>query len=580
MKTLLKKYKILHILSIVLISILCCLNIQKLNYIAVLNDEFGYWGNAVSIVGYNWKSLIAETPFYSLGYSLLLVPIIMLFPTPEIWYKAAILLNVGLLIASYFLLYYIGRKIFPNVSREVTIYVSLLTVIFPSNITYAQIAWSETLLYFLTIAITVCIVKLVEKFSYKWLILMAFLMLYSYLTHARCIGTIVAGSIIIVLILIKHNKKVHALILPIVLLIIGYLGIQFIVDFQLTNLWGNSEISNMNVLNVSSDVIDGYFTRFLQNIRLFLESLGGKFLYLNIGTGFIFLYTTLNIIKNIILNIKERRIGTDSDILFYWGGLLSWIMLALSALQMMNWSDRKDIIVYSRYMEHVLAPVIFGGIMLVCTQKKIIRTNALLSMILVALGLRSIYYRVIEANSFFNSICSPIIGAFYDNFDEIETTFIVISILCVIYMIVFLIISFMKDYSKKIMFLSTFFCVWVIIGVAANTYMNDARKYFEMNTIQIKNKLESFNGLNIYYLKDVEHDLYSANPKYLQYEIPRKTIQVINEKELKKLDEECLILSNPEDDRLNEYNNNGFMCSYIDSSDMLSLFIMEEQDAK
>lgn len=93
MRNILKKNSVLHILSVLLIGSLCLLNFPQLNFIAVLNDEFGYWGNAVSIAGYDWKSLIAETPFYSLGYSLLLVPIVMLFSSPIVWYRLAILLD-------------------------------------------------------------------------------------------------------------------------------------------------------------------------------------------------------------------------------------------------------------------------------------------------------------------------------------------------------------------------------------------------------------------------------------------------------------------------------------------------------
>lgn len=574
MRNILKKNSVLHILSVLLIGSLCLLNFPKLNFIAVLNDEFGYWGNAVSIAGYDWKSLIAETPFYSLGYSLLLVPIVMLFSSPIVWYRLAILLNIGLLIASYFLLYYIGRKIFPDISKKITILVSLLTVIYPSNITYAQVAWSETLLYFLTICITACIVKLAEKFSYKWLLIMICLMIYSYFTHARCIGTIVAGTIMVMIILLKQSKRIQAIVLTILLLSVGYLTIQFITDFQIANLWGNSEASNMNVLNVSGNVIGNYFARFIQNIRLFIESLGGKFLYLNIGTGFVFLYTTLVFGRTIASNVKKKRIGTNRDILIYWGVLISWIMLGLSALQMMNWYERKDIIVYSRYMEHVLAPIIFVGLMLASTHKKIIKMNALLSMVLVIIGLRSVYYRVDEAKAYFNSICSPIIGAFYDNVDKIETAFITICVLCVIYMTIFLIMSFLKRESvKKIVLFFPFYIIWIIIGIVSNTYMNDVREDLQENIVQIKCKLENF---EIYYLKDVEHDLYSANPKYLQFLIPNQTIRVIDEKELWNLKDDCLILANPQDARIKEYDSASSSCSYIDSSKLLSLFKIEQ----
>ena len=37
----------IHIFALIFIALLCCLQIRALDYIVVLNDEFGYWGHAV-----------------------------------------------------------------------------------------------------------------------------------------------------------------------------------------------------------------------------------------------------------------------------------------------------------------------------------------------------------------------------------------------------------------------------------------------------------------------------------------------------------------------------------------------------
>ena len=53
----------------------CLMHIKELNQIIVINDEFGYWSIASSLAGKNWSELISNTPFYSFGYSILLVPL-------------------------------------------------------------------------------------------------------------------------------------------------------------------------------------------------------------------------------------------------------------------------------------------------------------------------------------------------------------------------------------------------------------------------------------------------------------------------------------------------------------------------
>ena len=115
----------IHFFACLFIAILCCLQIQSLDYIIILNDEFGYWAHAASAVGYDWKELISETPYYSWGYSIWLIPIIAILPTPLLWYKAAILLNVVFLLISYYLCYQSGSKLFPQISDKIMALINL-----------------------------------------------------------------------------------------------------------------------------------------------------------------------------------------------------------------------------------------------------------------------------------------------------------------------------------------------------------------------------------------------------------------------------------------------------------------------
>ena len=80
----------IHVIIIIIITGLCCIHIRALDYIFIINDEFGYWAHAISAAGYDWKDLISQTPYYAWGYSIWLIPIIALLPSPGLWYKAAI----------------------------------------------------------------------------------------------------------------------------------------------------------------------------------------------------------------------------------------------------------------------------------------------------------------------------------------------------------------------------------------------------------------------------------------------------------------------------------------------------------
>lgn len=87
-----KKRGILSCLAL-LVFIINIRHLGSIEFFTVLDDEFGYWGNAAYLAGLDWSGVISEIPYYSYGYSLLLVPLFFIFDNPIHMYKAAIILN-------------------------------------------------------------------------------------------------------------------------------------------------------------------------------------------------------------------------------------------------------------------------------------------------------------------------------------------------------------------------------------------------------------------------------------------------------------------------------------------------------
>lgn len=573
-----RKNSIIHLFAIFVIIGLCCVNIQKLDYIAVLNDEFGYWSNAVSLAGYDWSSLIAETPYYSLGYSLFLVPIITVFHSPELWYKAAILLNIFFLILSYFLCCAVGKKFFSDIDTKIIYFVSLLTIIYPGNIAYAQVAWSESLLYLLVWCATYCIIRLEEEFSWKFFFLTIFFVVFSYFVHARGIGLIIVGIVCLILVVVRHKKSKWFLLFLPILVGGGYIVVKQITKIQVELLWSNSDLSNMNQLSVNSGTIVTYIKGLFDNFRLFCESLGGKLLYLVIGTGLTFFCSVCFFCETIFTNIKKRKVWEKHFIFQFWYIGIIVAMWFLSSLQMLDWHSRKDIIVYSRYMEYALGPVLLCGVIIAVNKIKILRYACIFSLLLSAIGIRSVYYRVDEANNFFNTICSPVVGAFYDNITDARKAFVWIFIVCLVYFLVLIggtIIK--KPYFKEAIIISTFIIIFSVIGYGASKYMNNARDRFIASTLPLKKVVDSRDNLEIYYVKDIEHDTYSSNPKYLQFMIPDRGFQVIKKNSIEDIEqEEYLIMVNPLDIQTIEYIDGLKGSEHLESTEMLNLYIVGE----
>lgn len=544
-----KEEYVIHFFALLLIGILCCINIGKLDYIAVLNDEFGYWGNAASIVGYDWKALIAETPYYSLGYSLWLVPILYIFPTPEIWYKIAILLNVLFLYGAYYFCYKLGKKFLGDKDTKLIAFISILVIIYPSNILYAQVAWSESLLYFLVWAVTYLIVKLDEKFSIISFFEVLLLLVYMYCVHTRNIGIVAVAIVCLIAVLIKHNKSAKVLIGLILVLAVGIWGIKEIKSYQIALFWGNSDLSNMNNIGLNSTTFATYYQRLFENMRLFIESLGGKLVYLLIGTGLTCIVAVVGVLKETVGNIRKKHIFSNYWISKFWCVGILGVMWASSSLQMLDWTSRKDIIVYSRYMEHAMGPLLLLGLIYLLRDTKMFRKTMILSAGLFFVGLRSVYLRICGAEGFFNTICSPVMGTFYDNISSPQKAFNVMGEIVGLLFVVLFCCSFMKNRkNKNIIIVVTFMIIYIIIGYESSTYMNQARSYFTSNTLPLRDEIVKHDDVRIIYIKDVDADIYSVNPKYLQFMIPERKIDVVDCIDDISMNEEAvLLLINPQD---------------------------------
>lgn len=570
----LNKGRIIQIASIILIVFLCCVNINKLDYIAVLNDEFGYWGSAASIVGYDWKELIAETPYYAWGYSVWLIPIMGLLPTPELWYKAAIFLNIILLVASYFLCSRVGRKIFPEVDKNIIFAVSLIVIIYPANIIYAQVAWSETLLYFLMWAATYLLLNIEERFTWTKFVGFVLLLIYMYMVHARTIGCVGIGLVCLFLVLVKNKKPILSYLIVLVLAGIGYIINDGIKAYQISELWSNSQSSTMNNVGLNQETILLYVQKFVKDIRLFLESLGGKLIYTIVGSGLTVLVLLVRFAKEEINRVKNRELFSNYHITKIWcvfAFLASWI---LCSLQMLSWEERKDIILYSRYMENAMGPLLLLGIIYTLTMIKDVRIGVCLSAITLILGLRSVYWRVLEGTGFFNSICSPIFGAFYDFFNEdTRKTFYCIASICILFFIVIYVSTFIKKSNLRNSIIIMCFAVYFIFtGNKASIYTNDARDYFDSSTVPIKNLIvNEYNTEKLYYVRN-ENDPYSTNPKYLQYMIPNQSIHIVDNNDIERINENCIIFTNPSDQLGEKIINETENVKLILSTNLLNVY--------
>ena len=545
-----------NLLSIILLMGATLYDIKNLDMITVLNDEFGYWSNAAIMVGIDWKPLMAETPYYSLGYSLLLVPLFFAFKDYAILYKSAIVLNGLLLVASYFCAKYIVSTLFKIESEVIKFSISIISVLTGTAIFHSHIGWSETLITFLMWVSIALLISIEKKISVVKVLSLSVLCIYMITVHQRMIvnAAICLGCLGVILIREKWSKR--QIVFFLLILGIGYLAYKTTKDIQISQFYGNSSASDTNNVSVGSNFFLKYLDRIASDFKLFFTSFGGKITVCLFMTYFTFPMAIYQYVGDVFKYLK-----TKVKIEYFWTYtyiIFSFVaMLLATSLQMMNCFLRKDIVVYTRYFDYTVGPIIMLGIYVLLSQgKKSIRLFAMLYLSYGVL-LNSTFDVINKAENYFNVPCCPAYGAIMQYSKKITETVdweyckgLASWVGIAIFLCVLLVWLIRKEKIRYICLASALLVGQFYIGHYSNEWLNNARNGFRSNTQPIF-ELINEDDYSIYYIKNPEQTVqysYYANPKYLQFMLEDRTINVITWDEESTIDKNSWVLVEKSDE--------------------------------
>ena len=147
-----KLWCVRHAYTIAFLLILCCFfgyNIGKIYGFTILPDEFGYWSYAAAAAGYDWSGIVSLNSYYSYGYSVILLPVLILFQDGLTAYRAAVAVNFVMVAGIGFLLQYLMVGLFPDMKGRVLSVFAAVITLYPPLLLYARTTMTETLLAFL-----------------------------------------------------------------------------------------------------------------------------------------------------------------------------------------------------------------------------------------------------------------------------------------------------------------------------------------------------------------------------------------------------------------------------------------------
>lgn len=359
-QTLVSKLRFDIILPVFIICILGLLFINDNTTIKILGDEFGYWTAAAWLTGKDWSEVAALNSYYGYGYGLLLALIIQLPLSPIIKYKFAIVLNVLMLIAVYFIIYYFVNKFQLSKYKYISSLIALTPVLYVGNLFHSQFTMTETILMFLFWLFILLLYSVNTHYASYKVILGSFLLVYLYITHHRTLGVIFVGTLCLLYIQIKQ-KNFRSALLFLVMTAGLMIGSECLKNYY-QDTYLVSEYSNQLFYNDYSGQISRVKSTFtLKGFQNLCIGMVGKIFYICSSSYLLAEIAIFSLIQNIYKSIKNRRLSSNGIVeIFVLLSVAASVLI--SAVFLIDYTTRFDLLYYGRYNEFLISVLILLGL--------------------------------------------------------------------------------------------------------------------------------------------------------------------------------------------------------------------------
>ena len=281
---------ITELICVLIIVVFYIKNINRLLMPSIIYDEIGYWASAAWWNGWDWSDIMSNfSSYYSYGYSTILFVLMQLFHNPEILHQSAIVFNIFMVVIGYIVILNFINWLFPNINTITKNILCMLPLFSPSVQYHTQVAWSETLLFFLFLISIISIKKMIQNKSIISFVIYAFLLIYMYITHQRTVGILISGILLSLIIsfISKSWKQFIALMCTVSILLVC---ISIIKQQILINVYSNAN-GDISLYVNGNDYI-GQITKIkhlfsLEGFYDFLISLFGIVYYFFLSSFFI-----------------------------------------------------------------------------------------------------------------------------------------------------------------------------------------------------------------------------------------------------------------------------------------------------
>ncbi len=520
LKRLNTEYIVLAILGI-FILFFTLFHLKYLEGIQHAYDESGYWSSAAYFAGLDWKDMTSHNLYYAYGYGFLLFFLMKWIPVSML-YQSGIVLNAVILVFEFYLICYVLKNIFCNVSFFIITGISFTIVIYPYNLFYVHLTVSEVLLSFLFWAITALFIKLLKKNTEFYSLMLGVLVSCSYIVHQRCIGIVLASAVTMFAVFLTKNSKLRNQLIFLgtvvtLLVLANQIKQAYISDWFSTNL-------NVGVNDYSGQTDKLALLFSLEGVPYFISSIIGKWFGICASTFMLVSFGITGLIKDCISgSITWKKTGICSHeliIKFFWI-LCFFAAFGISVIFLIYPNPRADYLIYTRYTETVVFPVIAYGIYRLYIKDVSFR-ELIWNCVCLLFTLTVVIFRLYQTgwSEYVGQANVAIWDLYYNGMDT--STFLCMAAFRAVLICMILYLFCMKHNWRICLLLLT--SLWLYIGNAAYQKDNVSRQNNSIGTVADRiTDLSDYE--NLYYF-DTADDI-SMEPFYLQLQNPEIPVRVL-----------------------------------------------------
>ena len=381
-------------------------NIGGVYGFSILPDEFVYWSYAAEVNGYDWSDIASLAPYFSYGYSLILIPLFTLCKNAVTAYRIAVSMNFVFLFWGLTALIKTMLKTAECDKCKVPVAMfCLLAILLPCNLFYTQMTLTETLLVSLYIAAGSLLFQYLENNRLSTLILLMLTLMYLYMVHMRTVGVLISAVTVLCLhILYRKDKIWHVLVIAFITAIL-LLAAGMIKQYAFASVYGglNQEFVASNDYNGQFDKIQYIFT--WEGFYDLIVGILGKILYLGLATWGVFYWGMYALIRHtlkMLHNMKRHMEITPQQIFALFLLLSAAAQIIIASVYLLTLGEISDY-TYGRYLEMISPFIMVWGFITMWKEKTqvilcVTGVLALVQMLITYMVVRQII--ITEADNF------------------------------------------------------------------------------------------------------------------------------------------------------------------------------------